>query len=405
MTEPHRYAHRSNAAVRLWAPVFMSLFVQVPPVFFDYGTDHSIVAITSKSGSEIAFALALALIGPLALIAARRFPGPVVAIVAIAASADLLLADGVDGPPYIAFAFAIGAAIVRGARVWAWASIALSWSGSLALAAFFGIEWQPWRIAGITVVILIIVGLAEGLRTKREHALEAFREFHARQEAVVQAERVRIARELHDVLAHSLSQINVQAGVGLHLMEKDPQKAAEALLNIKESSKTALDEVRSVLGALRAEGTHGDGADNAPLVPEPDLSRLPLLASPLSVHGVDVQLDDELSETVVAGSSRSDIPQAVQLAMYRIVQESLTNVSRHSGATTVRVHLSRSGGDFLVRITDNGTGSGGVSSTGGRGVLGMRERAELLGGTLIAGPGERGGFEVVARIPERHGDA
>jgi signal transduction histidine kinase len=403
MTAEHRYALRSSAAVRLWAPVFLSLIVQIPPVFFDYGTNHSIVAFTSESNSEIAFALALAMIGPVALIGARRFPGPVVAIVAVAASADLLLADGVDGPPYMAFAFAIGAAIVRGARVWAWASIALSWSGSLALAAFFGLQWQPWRIAGITVVILIIVGLAEGLRTKREHSLEVFREFVARQQAVVQAERVRIARELHDVLAHSLSQINVQAGVGLHLMEKDPQKAADALSNIKESSKTALDEVRSVLGALRAEGTLGEGAESAPLVPEPDLARLPALTSPLLLHGVEVQLDDELSASVSAGEPRDHIPQGIQLAMYRIVQESLTNVSRHSGATTVSVSLSRSEGSYVVRITDNGTGANRTSDKGGRGVLGMRERAELLGGTLSAGRTALGGFEVLARIPERQG--
>jgi hypothetical protein len=127
----------------------------------------------------------------------------------------------------------------------------------------------------------------------------------------VQAERVRIARELHDVLAHSLSQINVQAGVGLHLMDKQPEKAAAALASIKETSKTALDEVRSVLGVLRAEG----GADpSAPLVPEPDLARLAGLAASVTSQGIDVSLDNRFGA----------VPQAVQLAVYRIVQESLT---------------------------------------------------------------------------------
>jgi signal transduction histidine kinase len=266
--------------------------------------------------------------------------------------------------------------------------------------------------------------MAEGIRTKQAHSVEAMREFAARQEAVVGAERVRIARELHDVLAHSLSQINVQASVGLHLMEKDHQKAAEALSNIKESSKAALDEVRSVLGALRADSGESQGA---PLVPEPQLSRLTALISPLSLQGIEVEIVDELSvphhsaraaantahtantahaaNTPHAAHTGPELPQAVQLAIFRIVQESLTNVARHSHASTVRVTLSRSEGDYFVQIVDNGTGSGGatggVADSGGRGVLGMRERAELLGGTLQAGVNPAGGFEVIARIPER----
>ncbi len=401
MMPPDRYTHRATARVRLWAPVLLSLFAQVPAVFLDYGESHETIVMTSKSGFELVFAVALAVIGPLALIGARRFPGPVVAVVAVAASADLLLADGVDGPPYIAFAFAIGSAIVRGARVWAWASIALSWSGSLALAALFGIVWQPWRIAGITIVILFIVGLAEGIRTKREHSEEAVREFAARQEAVLQAERVRIARELHDVLAHSLSQINVQASVGLHLMQKDPHKATEALSNIKESSKSALDEVRSVLGALREGSGDEQPIPAAPLVPEPQLSRLPALTAPLDLQGIRVELIDELSADGESGMSHPGVPQAVQLAMYRIVQESLTNVARHSDATRVTVTVARTDGAFTVRVSDNGTVQVSVKDTSGRGLLGMRERAELLGGTLEAGALPDGGFAVVATIPER----
>src|SRR6185295_11814120 len=179
----------------------------------------------------------------------------------------------------------------------------------------------------------------EGLRSRRERANEFRRLASQRRVNVVQGERVRIARELHDVLAHSLSQINVQAGVGLHLMEKQPEKAAEALAGIKETSKTALDEVRSVLGMLRAEG----GSADAPLVPEPDLDRLPALVEAASRADVAVTLDDRLPH--------AEVPAQIQLALYRIVQESLTNVARHaSGARHAEVLLERTGDVYRVDV-------------------------------------------------------
>ena len=387
---PGRFSGRSPRWVRVWLPVIISLIVQVPSVFVQWGALHRPELSTASLG-ELLSALGLALVGPLALIGARRYPGPVVAVVAIAAGADLLLSGNTDGPPYIAFAFAIGSAIVRGARVWAWISIAVSWVSTIALSMVFGIDWQPWRIAGITVGILLLVGAAEGVRTRAERA-ERFRQTLAvRRQSEVQAERVRIARELHDVLAHSLSQINVQAGVGLHLMDKQPDKAAEALASIKETSKTALDEVRAVLGILRAEG----GADPAaPLVPEPDLSRLAGLAASVTSQGVEVDLENRLGA----------VPQATGLAIYRIVQESLTNVVRHARASSARVELGETPGHYSVTVTDDGTGvadSHDTHSTGGRGLLGMHERAELLGGTLDAGPLPGGGFRVTATLPKK----
>ena len=385
-----RYGPHTPRWARLWLPVLVSLFIQVPAVFFElHAGVRPPIQLSTATAAELLPALGLALVGPLALIGARRFPGPVVAVVAVAAGADLLLAGDNDGPPYVAFAFAIGSAIVRGARLWAWISIAVAWVATVVLSSVVGLVWQPWRIAGITVGILLIVGAAEGMRTRRERRKQFESTIASRRQSELQAERVRIARELHDVLAHSLSQINVQAGVGLHLMERQPEKAAAALASIKETSKTALDEVRSVLGVLRAEG----GADpSAPLVPEPDLSRLPGLAASVTSQGVDVTLVDELS----------DVPQAVQLAIYRIVQESLTNVVRHAHARSASVHLTQADGAYRVEVTDDGAGpAAGGDATGGRGLLGMHERAELLGGTLGAGPLATGGFRVTAAIPKR----
>ena len=366
----------------LWPPVIISFLIQVPVAI-------GVARFTHLGPRDTALSILIALIGPLALIAARRFPGPVVAIIAVAASLDLFVNER-GGPPYVALAFAILSAVVRGQRIWAWVSIGVCWIATITIASVIGrVEWTPFRIAGTTLGILIVFGIGEGLRTRRERANEYRRLATERRQSTVQAERVRIARELHDVLAHSLSQINVQAGVGLHLMQKQPDKAADALASIKETSKTALDEVRSVLGMLRAEGA----ADDAPLVPEPDLDRLPALVATASTPDLTVTLDD--------GITHSEVAAQVQLALYRIVQESLTNVARHAaGARRVDVTLRRDGDLYRVSVQDDGHGAAETASeTGGRGLLGMRERAELLGGHLSAGPAAEGGFVVTAEVP------
>ncbi|MCU1416955.1 MAG: Two-component sensor histidine kinase [Schumannella sp.] len=366
----------------LWLPVLVSFALQVPAAII-------VSRVAGLGPRDSALSILIALVGPLALIAARRFPGPVVAFTAVAASLDLFVNEN-GGPPYVALAFAILSAVVRGQRIWAWISIGACWIGTITIAGIMGrAEWTPFRIAGTTLGILIVFGIGEGLRSRRERASEYRRLASERRQSTVQAERVRIARELHDVLAHSLSQINVQAGVGLHLMDKQPEKAKEALASIKETSKTALDEVRSVLGMLRAEGSPVD----APLVPEPDLDRLPSLISTASTASVTVHLVDRLAH--------AEIPAQAQLAMYRIVQESLTNVARHaSGAKRVDVELERAGDSYRVSVRDDGRATAETASeAGGRGLLGMRERAELLGGHLSAGPADGGGFVVSAEIP------
>lgn len=379
---------RGPRRARLWIPVILSFFVQIPAVFFRVRPGVGAVQSAQWHEPRLLFlGLAITLVGPLALIAARRFPGPVVAIIAAAGAADLLLFSDSNHPPYVALAFAIVSAIVRGARVWAWISVGTAWVGTLAITLILHSSLSPSRIAAITLGVLIVLGIGEGIRTRRERLAEISRRVAERKQSEVQAERVRIARELHDVLAHSLSQINVQAGVGLHLMEKQPDKAKDALASIKETSKTALDEVRSVLGILRSEG----GADpTAPLVPEPDLSRLAGLAASIEAQGVPVSLRN----TITAPPSA-----AVQLALYRIAQESLTNVLRHANATAIEIVAAERDGSYLLDITDNGSGAPPRHDSGGRGLLGMHERAELLGGSLTAGPRGAGGFRVSAIIP------
>ena len=384
--ERHRDGHPGPPRwVVLWVPVIVSFAIQIVPLLpHRFGPPFGPLGPFVRP-RELLFALVIMAIGPIALAFARRYPGPVVAVTA-AAAATAMIFGGQDWPPYVALGFAIISAIVRDARIWAWISVGVAWLTTLVWAFASGVVWQPFRIAAVTLGILLVFGLGEGLRTRGEQVAEFRRIAAERRSNEMQAERVRLARELHDVLAHSLSQINVQAGVGLHLMESQPQKAAEALASIKLTSKTALDEVRSVLGILRA-----DGGPDAPLVPEPDLSRVAGLAASVTDQGVAVTLDDALTEPP---------PAATQLAIYRIVQESLTNVLRHAKATAVTVSLAEEAGEYVVRVVDDGTATAG-SDGQGRGLLGMRERAELLGGRFEAGRTPGGGFRVEARIPMR----
>lgn len=413
------YGARIPAAARLWIPVIVSFLVQVPAVAVlarsgrEFGPDagREIGRLFGRVfGRELVhgglrpgwyLAVALALIGPLVLIGARRYPGPVVAVAAAAAGALVLLRPDI-GLPYVALGFAIVLGIVRGARVWVYASVAAVWVATIGLAGLYGIPLQPGRIALTTLGLALLMGFGEAIRTRREQIRDLRRRADARRQTAEQRERVRIARELHDVLAHSLSQINVQAGVGLHLIDSQPGKAAEALASIKATSKNALDEVRTVLGILRSDvdpsGASGASAadGDAPRTPQPDLAGLPALVESFSAQGLRVELVNEL------GPDGPAAPAATQLALYRICQEALTNVLRHSGARAASVRLAVDGADVRLTVTDDGTTRpGDAAIMPGGGLLGMRERAELLGGSLRAERMPAGGFLVEARLPLR----
>jgi signal transduction histidine kinase len=368
---PERF--RPPPAFALVVPVVISLLVQVPAAVG--------IALWLRPGWPIGLAqVALAAIGPLALVASRRLPGPTVAFVAAAALADLLLTPDV-GPPYIALAFAIVLAVARGAIVWAVVSVVVGWVAAIALGAVIGLEWHPFRIALTTVLLAACFGIGAFVRVRRERAAEFRAEAARRRQTAEQRERVRIARELHDVIGHALSQINVQASVGLHLMDRDPEQARAALGSIKDTSKTALEEVRSVLGVIRSEG-------DAPLAPQAELAELPRLVEGVRSPGFDVELIDRLDEQP---------GRAVQFAAYRIAQEALTNVVRHARATHAVVAVERLGDELLLTVDDDGRGTQGAAE--GSGVLGMRERAALLGGSVEVAPSPRGGTRVTARLP------
>ena len=398
---PERY-RRPPAAFVLLAPVVISLFVQVPAaiaiaVWTDVGWPAGLVQV------------ALALAGPLALLASRRFPGPTVVVVAALALADLLFtADA--GPPYIALAFAIALAVARGAVAWAAASTVVAWVAALWLGSVLGLSWHPFRIAATTFALAACFGIGWFVRVRSTRAAAYRAEAMRRRKAAEGRERVRIARELHDVIGHALSQINVQASVGLHLMDRDPEQARTALSSIKQTSKTALDEVRSVLGVIR------DG--DAPLAPQAELAELPRLLRGVESPGFTTELVNRLD---------SAPGRAAQFAAYRIVQEALTNVVRHAGATRAVVELDHIGDALVVTIDDDGAGfRGRLTGDGlpdgariadvatgdrrdgsvdddhaGTGILGMRERAILLGGAVDLESSPLGGVRVIAHLPWR----
>ena len=244
------------------------------------------------------------------------------------------------------------------------------------------------ELVSITLRNLALCELAIAVGYLMWHNHEMFEREVAAREADAERrlgdERLRIAREVHDVVAHAMVAINVQAGVAAHLIDQDTDQAREALLHIKRTSGEALTDLRATLGVLR------DRDQAAPVGPAAGLDDLEGIAEQLRAAGVEVEIDVDTAGTV---------PAPVHSASYRIVQEALTNVLRHAGARKVSV-AARAGDDALtIVVADDGAGNVAATDGAGAGVRGMRERAEALGGTLHAGPGDERGWRVEATLP------
>ncbi|MFJ4468479.1 sensor histidine kinase [Streptomyces sp. NPDC089424] len=335
------------------------------------------------------FARVLLVLAAGVLLWRQRFP--VAVVFANAVTVAVYLGAGYPyGPVLFTVAVACFSAIVTGHRKAAWAALGMLWAAHV-LVAHWLYRWLPpsgdapaaWtQEVVIATWVVAVVALSELVRTRREQwARErAERAQAARRRA--DEERLRIARELHDVLAHSISVINVQAGVGLALLDSDPEQARTALTTIKDASKEALGEVRQVLDTLRTPG-------DAPRAPAPGLDRLPELVEQAASAGLTV--------TVEGRAPR--LPPGTDLAAFRIVQEALTNVVRHSGSRQARVHLDHGGGALRLRVDDDGPATEADAGGSGNGLAGMRERAAALGGTIEAGPRVDGGFRVLATLP------
>jgi signal transduction histidine kinase len=215
------------------------------------------------------------------------------------------------------------------------------------------------------------------------HGRVAYAEEAARLRAT--QERLRIARELHDVIGHNMSMIHVQASSALHRLHKDPAQAQEALAAIKQGSKEGLQELRATLGVLRQVD------EEAPTAPSPGLSRIDDLVSSAARAGLEVRIEQD--------GRLTGLPAAVDLSAYRIVQESLTNAVKHSGARHVVIRIHHGDRELTLSIQDDGKGAALAMPVVGSGIAGMRHRASALGGTLNTAPGAPGGFTVRARLP------
>ncbi|MBO0803584.1 MAG: sensor histidine kinase [Nocardiopsaceae bacterium] len=335
-------------------------------------------------------AVALLAFGGAVLVLRRRLP--VITLGATYVIVFVLTVTGQAGSPWLGSTVAFCTAIFQGKRV-----AAVAFLTACYVTALWGplLAGQP----GPSVVfaeslgagLAFLLGAAELIRLWRQRAaaIEQRREEEILRRA--SEERLRIARDLHDVVAHNISVINVQASTALHLMDRQPERARSALETINQVSKQALAEVRSTLGVLRAVD------ERAPREPSATLARLGDLVRNAEAAGLTVDIENEGEDL--------PLPAGVSLAAYRIIQEALTNSARHSGGTRAVVRISRSRGEreLIIDVDDDGPGGSAPRVSGGtgpgNGITGMTERAHALGGTLTAGPRAGGGFRVRALLP------
>ena len=244
----------------------------------------------------------------------------------------------------------------------------------------------PWGEVAFGVVVFFAAWYAgRRLRLRSEHNIRQLREKREEADRILTEERARIARELHDVVAHRVSLMTVQAGAAKTVAASDPAAAVRAMAAVEEAGRQALDELRHLLGVLRPTSVPDA------MQPQPGLAELDPLVEQTRRAGLDVSLTTD--------GALSGLPARVELSAYRIVQESLTNVVKHAGpGARTRVRLTNDGSCLLVEVTDDGRGAT-VLPGAGHGIVGMRERALLLGGSLDVGPGADGGFGVRARLP------
>ncbi|MBE1501220.1 signal transduction histidine kinase [Amycolatopsis lexingtonensis] len=306
-----------------------------------------------------------------ALFFRRTYPLSVAGLTLVSCALYYPLTDP-DGLVLLAFAYALfnaaAAGRIRGAALLVVAAMAGVAVGEISSRTGRHVDNFAFFLMTGWFVALVAGGAVAHYRSEAERTKEA----EARARAT--DERLRIARELHDVLGHHLALINVQAGAALH--RRDPAQAEEALGAIKDASKTALQELRATLGMLRTA--------------RPALDRVAELAESVGASGLTVR-------TEIDGVAR-DLPPDVEHAAFRVVQEALTNVAKHAGAKTVVVRLGYHADELSVQVDDDGRGG---DAPAGNGIRGMAERARALGGEVTAAPREGGGYRVRARLPVR----
>jgi signal transduction histidine kinase len=343
----------------------------------------------------LAVGYALVLLHTLPLAARRRFPGTVLGISVASglAFAALFLPPFVLGPAILVAVYSVAAygdrRVSLAGLVFAELGLAAVWLTPAMLERstfllFMGVIAVAWVLGRFVGDRQIYAARLE----ERTAELERAREELARR-AVVE-ERLRLARELHDVVAHAMSVIAVQSGVGAHVAASRPEEVGKALAAIEATSRGALEELRRLLGVLRQ-----DNESQASLTPVPGLANLESLLAEVGKAGLAVRVRVE--------GAPLQLPAGVDLSAYRIVQEALTNVVKHAGPAHAQVTIGFRDQEVTVEVTDDGRGAVPPAGDGrmgtGHGLIGMRERVAAFGGDLQVGPRPGGGFRVAARLP------
>jgi signal transduction histidine kinase len=332
-----------------------------------------------------------------ALVLRRRRTMSVLAVTGLLSAVEFLLTDP-PAPVVISAVIALFTIAASTDRPTTW-RVGLLTMGVLTVTAMAAgaSPWYSQENLGVLAWTGLACAAGDAVRSRRAF-IDAIRERAERAERTreeearrrVAEERLRIARDLHDVVAHHIALVNVQAGVAAHVMDKRPDQAKEALAHVREAGRSALNELRTTVGLLRQSGD-----PEAPTEPAPGLAVLDALVETFRNAGLPVE---------VARTDRDGpLPSAADLAAYRVIQEALTNVRKHAGADAkAEVSVVRVGGTIEITVLDDGRGAGpssGPADGGGHGLIGMRERITALGGTITAGPRYGGGFRVHAILP------
>ncbi|MEU3710092.1 sensor histidine kinase [Streptomyces catenulae] len=348
----------------------------------------------------------LATLACAALVARRRAPRTVLAVTGALTLVELVTETGESRAPVAAAAFvALFTLAARTDRHTTWRVGALTVVVLTGAAMLFGTgPWYAQENLAITAWTGLAAATGDAVRSRRAY-IDAIHERAERAERTreeeagrrVAEERMRIARELHDVVAHHIALVNVQAGVASHVMDTRPDQAKQALAHVREASRSALGELRATVGLLRQSDD-----PTAPTEPAPGLGVLDQLVDGFVRAGLPVDLQ--------APASAQGLPASADLTVYRVVQEALTNVRKHAGdGARATVRIVRTEAELTVTVLDDGagrppvprgrTGSDGGVPGGGHGLIGMRERVQALGGTVATGTRPTGGFRVRATLP------
>jgi signal transduction histidine kinase len=368
-----------------YAVAIVLLAATLPHIFYPVASGRAL------SGRVLGLALGAAI--PIAI--RRRWPVQALAIATVSLSVATGIGQSFAPDPFIAIPmYQVATVSERRRSVPALVLACLA----LLIAAAVGTATHP-REGDATFSVLLAVAawfVGDSVRQRRIYQAglaaqraQKEREERERAQRSVAEERLRIARDLHDVVAHSLSVIAVQSGVGSHVIDEHPEQAKQALIDVGNTSRSALDELRRMLGVLRQEDPRLD------LAPAPGVAELPSLVDQVRATGLDVET--RIDETAIQG-----IPPLVELAVYRIVQEALTNVVKHASARTATIEIRREREELVVEVTDDGAGAltaYHAAPAVHHGIVGMRERTALFEGSLAAGPRPGGGWRVLARIP------